>query len=82
MSNHYMAQLGGVRTQMEAAKWETIRKGMSKRSMKRWTKANWRTRRKSVSFELTIVMIDSMVDSVDLWSGNVCAADDQAIHER
>ncbi|KAF9358082.1 hypothetical protein BGX34_009069 [Mortierella sp. NVP85] len=28
MSNHYMAQLGAVRTQMEAAKWETIRKGM------------------------------------------------------
>ncbi|KAI7819194.1 hypothetical protein BC939DRAFT_389488, partial [Gamsiella multidivaricata] len=28
MSNHYMAQLGDMRTKMEAAKWETTRKGM------------------------------------------------------
>ncbi|KAI8599923.1 hypothetical protein EDD21DRAFT_378564 [Dissophora ornata] len=30
MSNHYMAQLGDMRTKMEAAKWETTRKGMGK----------------------------------------------------
>ncbi|KAI8353879.1 hypothetical protein B0O80DRAFT_386513 [Mortierella sp. GBAus27b] len=30
ISNHYMAQLGDMRTKMEAAKWETIRKGMGK----------------------------------------------------
>ncbi|KAG9069899.1 hypothetical protein KI688_009224 [Linnemannia hyalina] len=28
MSNHYMAQLGDMRTKMEAAKWEATRKGM------------------------------------------------------
>ncbi|KAG0231783.1 hypothetical protein BGW42_008616 [Actinomortierella wolfii] len=28
MSNHYMAQLGDMRTRMEAAKWEATRKGM------------------------------------------------------
>ncbi|KAF9438057.1 Succinate--CoA ligase [GDP-forming] subunit beta, mitochondrial [Entomortierella beljakovae] len=28
MSNHYMAQIGDMRTKMEAAKWETTRKGM------------------------------------------------------
>lgn len=32
MSNHYMAQLGDMRTKMEAAKWETTRKGMGKAS--------------------------------------------------
>ncbi|KAF9205886.1 Succinate--CoA ligase [GDP-forming] subunit beta, mitochondrial [Haplosporangium sp. Z 27] len=30
MSNHYMAQIGDMRTRMEAAKWETARKGMAK----------------------------------------------------
>lgn len=30
MSNHSMAQLGDMRTKMEAAKWETARKGMGK----------------------------------------------------
>lgn len=30
MSNHYMAQLGDMRTKMEAAKWEATRKGMGK----------------------------------------------------
>jgi len=30
MSNHDMAQLGDMRTKMEAAKWETTRKGMGK----------------------------------------------------
>ncbi|KAG0208720.1 Succinate--CoA ligase [GDP-forming] subunit beta, mitochondrial [Mortierella sp. GBA30] len=33
MSNHYMAQLGDMRTKMEAAKWETTRKGMASRIM-------------------------------------------------